>query len=490
MNTRPSLSVGANNRDATFSGSIFGEAASITKAGAGTWTLTGNNTFNAPFNITGGAVAIDTDARLGNALSTLTLDGGTLRTNAAIADLRALAVGANGGTLDTQGFNVTQTGGLTGMGALTKLGSGTLTLAAVGTLSGDTRLAAGTLALGDDTALGTGTLQFDGGTLQATGGPRTLANAVSLNADTTVSGSTALTFAGPLTLTRNRDLTVANTALTTISGSIGESGGPRSLNRYGAGELVLAGASTYTGGTLLAEGTTRISNSTGSAFGTGAVTLASGATLTGAGLFSGALQNNGTYAPGNSPTLATLSSFNQGSTGTLVLEIAGLARGTGYDALDITGVATFGGTLEISFYNGFNVGGGESFDLFNWGGVSGAFATLNLPALTAGLEWDTSALYTTGVLGVSAIPEPSTCAAMSAATSPRRSARWLAPRPGLTAGLFSAPLASRDRYPLPSHAIRQALGRDPRRLRHRPRLVALAWRRPGPTPGWQQPAPV
>lgn len=193
-----------------------------------------------------------------------------------------------------------------------------------------------------------------------------------------------------------------------------------SLTKVGAGTWTLTGANTYTGSTLISGGTIRINNSTGSAFGTGNVTIGTAGTLTGAGSFTGALQNNGTYAPGNSPTLATLSSFSQGSSGTLTLEIGGLARGTGYDALDITGSAAFGGTLAVGFYGGFSgadLSVGNTFNFFNWGSVSGTFDTLNLADLSAyGLAWDISALYSAGeitVIAASAVPEPSTYAALA-----------------------------------------------------------------------------
>ncbi|MBA3483220.1 MAG: PEP-CTERM sorting domain-containing protein [Pirellulales bacterium] len=43
---------------------------------------------------------------------------------------------------------------------------------------------------------------------------------------------------------------------------------------------------------------------------------------------------------------------------------------------------------------------GDEFDILDFGSLSGAFNTVQLPPLTGWLAWDTSQLYTTGVLAV------------------------------------------------------------------------------------------
>jgi autotransporter-associated beta strand protein len=197
----------------------------------------------------------------------------------------------------------------------------------------------------------------------------------------------------------------------TFAGTINSAG---AVTKVGDGTWTLTGANTYTGPTLISAGTIKINNASGSAFGTGKVTIGSDGRLTGAGAFTGALENNGVYAPGNSPALVTLSSFSQGATGILEMEIAGLARGAGYDALNITGALTFDGTLRVLFIDGFTPEAGQSFDLFDFDNVSGAFDALDLPTLLGGLQWDASDLYTTGTLGIIAgtVPEPGACAAL------------------------------------------------------------------------------
>lgn len=71
------------------------------------------------------------------------------------------------------------------------------------------------------------------------------------------------------------------------------------------------------------------------------------------------------------------------------------------DLLSVTGNLAAAGTLQVVLDNDAPaLSLGNSFDLLNFGSVSGSFQSLNLPSLTAGLAWDTSALLTTGILSV------------------------------------------------------------------------------------------
>src|SRR5262249_17295199 len=49
---------------------------------------------------------------------------------------------------------------------------------------------------------------------------------------------------------------------------------------------------------------------------------------------------------------------------------------------------------------------GDSFDILDWGSLAGTFSSIQLPALSGGLGWDSSQLYTTGVLSITGIGVP------------------------------------------------------------------------------------
>ena len=66
----------------------------------------------------------------------------------------------------------------------------------------------------------------------------------------------------------------------------------------------------------------------------------------------------------------------------------------------MSGNAVLAGTLKITLTNGFSPTAGNSFDILDWGSLSGTFSSLNLPALDPLLTWNTSQLYTTGALSV------------------------------------------------------------------------------------------
>lgn len=124
--------------------------------------------------------------------------------------------------------------------------------------------------------------------------------------------------------------------------------------------------------------------------------------------FTGSLLNEGgVYAPGLSPAASSITGdYEQGEFATIEMELGGTVLGSEYDHLAIGGATTLDGILSVVLFDGFEPAAGNTFDLFDYdGGVSGNFATYNLPNIGL-LEWDYSLVPTTGILRV--VPEPTT----------------------------------------------------------------------------------
>ncbi len=207
-------------------------------------------------------------------------------------------------------------------------------------------------------------------------------------------------------------------------------GGSSALTKTTAGSVTLSAANTYGGGTTISAGSLILSGA--GTIGSGDVSIADAATLdisaitassytlsasqtlSGSGTVTATgktLVVNGTLAPGNSPGLLTIDgAFTLGSTSTTQFELDGLTRGVSYDALDVSGLFTLDGTVNVTGTHTFAAG--NSFDLINWGSLdSTGFnvgTDLLLPTLAGPLSWDTSSFLSTGAITV--IPEPGTFA--------------------------------------------------------------------------------
>jgi hypothetical protein len=134
-------------------------------------------------------------------------------------------------------------------------------------------------------------------------------------------------------------------------------------------------------------------------------------------VFLGAFSGDGTSAgggdiffegdlrPGNSPANVTLgNNVSLGPGASLQIELGGVMQGSQYDHVAVSGDLSLDGALEVSLIDAgagvFVPNAGDSFDVLDWGTLSGAFDSVLLPALSGPLTWDTSQLYTTGVLSV------------------------------------------------------------------------------------------
>jgi autotransporter-associated beta strand protein len=364
-----SRTITTNASTLTVGGSISGSGFGITKAGAGTLTLSNAaNTYNGPTTITAGMLSVSTLAAGGansgvgsssNAATNLVINGGTFQyTGAAGSTDRLFSVGTGGATINANtasngAFNFTNLGAL---GFNGQTGARTLTLA--GTSTGDNTLVPIIGDNGGPTAItksGAGTWVLAGantftGTITLTAGSLTTATANINGGDTTngivFNGGTLKANLGGISTAKSVTLTGAGTFNSngnnsTLSGVITGSG---AFTKSGAGTLTLTGTNNYTGLTTISVGTLNIQNSSALGGIASGVSITSGAalelqggitvgaealTLRGTGISSGgALRNisgNNTY--GGLITLGAASRINSDA-GTLTLNNASPITGT------------------------------------------------------------------------------------------------------------------------------------------------------------------
>ncbi len=149
--------------------------------------------------------------------------------------------------------------------------------------------------------------------------------------------------------------TVSPATGTFALGALTQSAG---LTDVAAGETLTATSYAISGGSLTANGTVG-----------GAVTLTAAGVLAGSGQVNGNVTNtSGSVRPGH---LTVGANYTQSAGGTLRIEIDGAAA---FDQLEVTGVATFAGTLAI--VNGFTPAGTDTFQIVSSGSRNGTFATV------------------------------------------------------------------------------------------------------------------
>jgi autotransporter-associated beta strand protein len=220
-----------------------------------------------------------------------------------------------------------------------------------------------------------------------------------------VAGNTTRTLAvADATSSAAADLVISNSLQNAfVSGNV------TNLEKTGVGTMLLSGNNTYTGTTTVSAGTLLINGNSTAA--TGALSVSVGATLGGNGTIGGATTVLGNLQPGNSPGVLTFTNgLTLGSSSTTTMEITGIGAGQ-FDRALVTGLLTFGGTLALNS-SGYTAVFGNSVDLFNWSTTSGTFSAITGTDLGGGLSWDTSSLYTDGVITV--VPEPATWALLAA----------------------------------------------------------------------------
>ncbi|MBP9181900.1 MAG: autotransporter-associated beta strand repeat-containing protein [Fuscovulum sp.] len=434
------------NRGLTFGGagniSVFVDivtgTGTLTKDGTGQVLLFGSNGFTGATTVNEGTLRIFGGHGLSDS-SVLTINApGTVivsnnETVGNIAGDGQLRIG-NGVTLTAgSAANSTFSGSIVDVGiigALTKIGTGTLTLSGTNTYSGLTTVNGGVLRILNGAALGsatTGTTVVAGGALEVLGGI-SLAEAITVNGFGIAGGGALRTTGGTNTLTGlvtagaaggsvtantgttlnlTGGLATGSTALTlggagtiNVGGAVSGAGG---LTKAGAGTVNLTGGINHTGTTTVTAGTLAVSGS-GTPFDIGGLVVNGGAlsldnavvsvdSLTGTGgtiglnstggaseLTFGSDNSSGTYS-GNIGIEALSSLVKAGSGATIlsgVISGGGTVTATGSGTLTLSGTNTYTGTTTVTAGT-LELAGGSA--IANTGlVVLGATGTLRLTA--------------------------------------------------------------------------------------------------------------
>ena len=399
------LAVGNDNTNTAFSGSLQDGTSTLglTKVGTGTLTLAGNDTYLGTTLVSAGALqAGSATAFSANSAFTvnsqLDLNGfsntiGSLAGNGIVTNNGgASATLAVGNDNTNTAFSGSLQDGTSTLG-LTKVGTGTLTLAGNNTYLGTTLVSAGILQAGSGTAFSASSAFTVNSQLDLNGFSNTVGSLAGNGIVTNNGGASA-------TLAVGNDNT--NTA---FSGSLQDGTSTLGLTKVGTGTLTLTGENTYTGETTINDGTLQLGNGgttgsiTGNVANNGILAFNRSDFIT----FDGLISGTGSLAKLGSGTLTLSNSniYSGGTTiagGTIVTQNAS-ALGTGPVAFDngtafqVQNLLNVNGSWTV-FPGSASVSGGtvQTFGDFNLGGGGTliANASFNIPGAaninSSGLE--------------------------------------------------------------------------------------------------------
>ena len=325
------LTSGGSDASTTFSGVISGTNGNIIKAGTGTLTLSGANTYTGTTTINAGDLTVS--GSLHDSTAVTIASGADYNVNASdtVASIEGAGniVIASSQTLTAgDGNDKTLSGVISGAGNYIKAGSGTQTLSGANTYTGTTTINAGDLTV-------SGSLHDSTAVTIASGAD------YNVNASDTVA---SIEGAGNIVIASSQTLTAGDGNDKTLSGVISGAG---NYIKAGSGTQTLSASNTYTGttqvsaGTLTVSGSGRLSDSTAVTVDSGAVynvavsdTVAS---IAGAGSIT--LGSN-TLTSGGSDASTTFSGVISGTNGNII------KAGTG--TLTLSGANTYTGTTTIN----------------------------------------------------------------------------------------------------------------------------------------------
>ncbi len=345
-----------------------GGAWSLTKSGAYTLTLTGNNTYSGGTTLEGGTLALGSAAAIGSA-GTIAFGGGTLQfstANATDYSPRFSTAAGQAYRLDTAGQAVTAGTALTSVGgALTKLGAGTLTLNGANTFVGGLTVNGGTVKAGTTTAFGAGPVTVTSGGTADLYGKLMSSTAVPF----TIAGAGAADQSGAL-VTTGGDSSIYNL---TLSGNAtvynANNNFNQRINIYGTA-INMDGRTLTVGGANAYNSVTDIRTSH-ALVGGGAINVASGMLL-----LEAPNQNwTGTYTVNSGAWLGTYTSGTLN--GNLVLNGGTLFAAQGGANVTYSGNVTLSAPTLVGWNNPNGWGNGVIFMTGNFSGSAGLTANYN-----------------------------------------------------------------------------------------------------------------
>jgi fibronectin-binding autotransporter adhesin len=379
---------GANTFAPVVGDQSAGNATSVTKSGAGTWALTGLNTYSGVTGLDGGILNVSRLANIntasgigagsaGGSAADLVFGGGTLQYNTAApaSTDRLFTIGAasgNSATIDSSAASAANTLSFTGTGGIAFVNATTHSLTLTGTNTGANTFAP---VIADQSGGNATSLMKAGAGRWVLTGANAYTGATMLSAGTLQigNGGTAGRLGGGA-VSNNGTLTFNRTD--TYGGPLGNAiSGTGSLTLL-AGTLTLNGSNTYSGATTVSAGTLRLDFSQAGAPTTNIIGSSSTLVLGG-----GTLNVIGKAGTTNSQTFngvtlnvgaSSISDLNNATANPLLIALGGITRNTGGTVNFIQPTGT------ISATNGFTT------SATNTNGLLGGWATVG------GTTWATN----------------------------------------------------------------------------------------------------